>query len=290
VLKDNAGRRASGTRNTLHYLFEFLDAYDFASEGTAQVQEMPKTIINASVLGLIFEKINGYRDGSFYTPGYITMYMSREAIRRAVVEKFNRRYGWKCADIIDVYNHIDPTGRCEANEIVNSLKICDPAVGSGHFLVSALNEVVAIKAELQILADRDGKLLKDYEITVENDELLVQDENRPFVYRPGNKESQRVQETLFREKATIIENCLFGVDINPKSVAICRLRLWIELLKNAYYHLDADEERELMTLETLPNIDINIKCGNSLISRFACTTTVRNWRNTPRRSGKNCVT
>jgi hypothetical protein len=72
-----------------------------------------------------------------------------------------------------------------------------------------------------------------------------------------------LQKTLFHQKQTIIENCLFGVDINPKSVLICRLRLWIELLKNAYY-----KEAEYTELETLPNIDINIKCGNSLLSRF----------------------
>jgi len=67
------------------------------------------------------------------------------------------------------------------------------------------------------------------------------------------------------KKSRPIENCLFGVDINPNSVRICRLRLWIELLKNAYYKTDIE-------LETLPNIDINIKCGNSLLSRFALDT------------------
>ena len=65
----------------------------------------------------------------------------------------------------------------------------------------------------------------------------------------------------FNEKKIIIENCLFGVDINSTSVQICRLRLWIELLKNAYYKPDG-------TMETLPNIDINIKCGNSLINKI----------------------
>jgi type II restriction/modification system DNA methylase subunit YeeA len=73
-----------------------------------------------------------------------------------------------------------------------------------------------------------------------------------------------MQEALFHEKQTIIENCLFGVDINPNSVNICRLRVWIELLKNSYY----TRESGYTTLETLPNIDINIKCGNSLVSRF----------------------
>jgi len=143
------------------------------------------------------------------------------------------------------------------------LKICDPAVGSGHFLVSALNELIAIKSDLKILQDRDEKRLKEYHFEVVNDELIVTDEDgQLFEYNPTNRESQRIQEALFHEKQTIIENCLFGVDLNTNSVKICRLRLWIELLKNAYYKNDTE-------LETLPNIDINIKCGNSLISRFA---------------------
>ncbi|MBD2138563.1 hypothetical protein H6F32_13410, partial [Anabaena sp. FACHB-1237] len=99
-------------------------------------------------------------------------------------------------------------------------------------------------------------------------------------YNPENQESQRVQETLFHEKQTIIEGCLFGVDINPNSVKICRLRLWIELLKNAYYRTSPltpllGEEGNMEELETLPNIDINIKCGNSLISRFSLDADLR---------------
>ncbi|MDY0254877.1 MAG: TaqI-like C-terminal specificity domain-containing protein [Tenuifilaceae bacterium] len=261
VLKDNQGKKRTGKLNTLEYLFEFLNAYDFTSEGSEEIQEDNKTLINASVLGLIFEKINGYKDGSFFTPGFITMYMCRETIRKAVVQKFNETKHWECKTIDELYDKIED--RQEANEIVNSIKICDPAVGSGHFLVSALNEIIAVKNDLRILQDREGKRLKEYHIEVVNDELITTDDDGLiFEYNPKSKESQRVQETLFHEKQTIIENCLFGVDINPNSVKICRLRLWIELLKNAYYKNETE-------LETLPNIDINIKCGNSLISRFA---------------------
>lgn len=260
VLKNDQGKKRTGKLSTLEYLFEFLNAYDFSSEGSEEIQEDNKTLINASVLGLIFEKINGYKDGSFFTPGFITMYMCRETIRKAVVQKFNETKNWKCQDLNELYNKIDDTK--EANAIVNSIKICDPAVGSGHFLVSALNEMIAVKNDLKILQDRDGKRLKEYQVEVVNDELIVTDEEGElFDYNPSNKESQRIQETLFHEKQTIIENCLFGVDINPNSVKICRLRLWIELLKNAYY-------KNATELETLPNIDINIKCGNSLVSRF----------------------
>jgi very-short-patch-repair endonuclease len=234
VLKDQQGKKRTGNISTLQYLFEFLDAYDFGTEVGAAIQEDNKTLINASVLGLIFEKINGYKDGSFFTPGFITMYMCRETIRKAVVQKFNESKKWNCTTLEELYDKIED--RKEANKIVNSIKICDPAVGSGHFLVSALNEMIAVKNNLKILQDRSGKRLKEYEVEVVNDELIVTDEEGEFFkYNPSNKESQRIQETLFHEKQTIIENCLFGVDINSNSVKICRLRLWIELLKNAYY-------------------------------------------------------
>ena len=266
VLKDDNGKSKTAEISALSYLYEFLNAYDFTSEGSEEIQEDNKTLINASVLGLIFEKINGYKDGSFFTPGFITMYMCRETIRRAVVQKFNETKHWEIENFDDLYDKIED--RTEANKIVNSIKICDPAVGSGHFLVSALNEMLAIKNDLKILQDRTGKRLKEYQLEVVNDELIVTDEEGElYEYNPKNKESQRIQETLFHEKQSIIENCLFGVDINPNSVKICRLRLWIELLKSAYYK-NADFDSVQSTLETLPNIDINIKCGNSLISRF----------------------
>ena len=265
VLKDGQKPRYKQL-TTLRYLLEFLDAYDFASEGSEEIQETSKTLINASVLGLIFEKINGHKDGSVFTPGAVTMYMSREVIQETVVRKFNEEMDWNCTDY-EALKDKDIDKYQRANTIVDSIRICDPAVGSGHFLVSVLNEIIRTKYDLGILLDCNGKRVKkqDWSIEIENDELIVSDsEGEPFVYIPGNDESQRIQEALFNEKRRIIENCLFGVDLNPNAVNICRLRLWIELLKNAYYTKDS----EYTDLETLPNIDINIKVGNSLIHRF----------------------
>ncbi|MBA3673366.1 MAG: Eco57I restriction-modification methylase domain-containing protein [Chitinophagaceae bacterium] len=275
VLRDAKNKPIAKSLNGLQYLFDFLEAYDFASEGSEEIQEDSKTLINASVLGLIFEKINGYKDGSIFTPGFITMYMCRQAIRLAVLQKFKDAYGWKCEAFGDLRNYMadrrSSKDVLEFNALINGMHLCDPAVGSGHFLVSSLNEIISIKAELGILADDKGGRLSGYDIEIENDELIVtcNEGQDIFEYHVNNgiinKETQRVQKSLFHEKQTIIENCLFGVDINANSVKICRLRLWIELLKNAYY----TEETKFKELETLPNIDINIKCGNSLISRFA---------------------
>jgi hypothetical protein len=263
VLKNKKGANISNTMRPLEYLLRFLDAYDFGSESSEDIQKENKPLISASVLGLIFEKINGYKDGSFFTPSFITMYMCRETISRAIIQKFNETKNWNCQTIIELHNKIhNKIHNKEANEIFNSVRICDPAVGSGHFLVSALNEMIWLKSELGILADKTGKQLIGYSITIERDELNIKKNGEIFQYDSRDPESRRVQETFFHEKQTIIENCLFGVDINPNSVKICQLRLWIELLKHTYYKQNTKE------LETLPNIDINIKCGNSLLSRF----------------------
>jgi adenine-specific DNA-methyltransferase len=271
VLKDPKGKRILTPMKTLEYLFQFLEAYDFSSEGAEEIQEENKTLINASVLGLIFEKINGYKDGSFYTPGFVTMYMCKHSIRRACIKQFKETYADFDSDQFDdLKNFLSSKYKKEdlntANQVINNLKICDPAVGSGHFLVSALNELISIKSELNILCDKEGNRLP-IRVEIENDELIVTHRHSDefFEYQPGIRESQLIQEALFHEKQQLIENCLFGVDINPNSVKICRLRLWIELLKNAYYKKGAHSNE----LETLPNIDINIKQGNSLISRFS---------------------
>ena len=286
VLKDTNGKTRKGEVKTLKYLLDFLDSYDFGSKDEKETAAAKNTeavnhdrTINAAVLGLIFEKLNGYKDGSFFTPSFITMYMCRETLRRAVVQKFNEAQSLNCQDFAELKDHLDddykkPEKRKSYNDLLNSIRICDPAVGSGHFLVSALNEMIAIKAELKILQHPNGTRLKGYEISIENDELIVweEDTQKDFQYKIGQagkpfQELQIIQETLFHEKRTIIENCLFGVDINPKSVSICQLRLWIELLKNAFY----TPESNYLYLETLPNIDINIKTGNSLVSKYSLT-------------------
>ena len=280
VLKDANLKRMQGKLPLLDYLFRFLEAYNFSeSEGgeeLLQEGEQQKSLISASVLGLIFEKINGYQDGSFYTPAYITMYMSRQSLQKAVIQKLAQAFdlGEDIEDLEELnfllFRHYKKMKaeaerqafRLAVNAEIDSLRICDPAVGSGHFLVSALNELLYIKNELGLLLDAENKPLR-IELEIENDELIIRDQSGDLhEYQPKNKSSQQIQQAIFENKRHLIENCLFGVDLNPNSVKICRLRLWIELLKHAYYTQDGE-------LQTLPNIDINIKTGNSLISRFA---------------------
>ncbi|GAA7459797.1 class I SAM-dependent DNA methyltransferase [Helicobacter pylori] len=257
----------------LKYLFEFLRVYDFTTTPKDIKDHQNKSesrLINPSVLGLVFEKLNGYKEGSFYTPSFITSYMCKESITPIVLDKFNATYQWDCENLKALREKIDRNFSNEkAKEYLNTLltlRICDPAVGSGHFLVSALNEMVRVAYELGLIAS-----LYRYDLKLENDEIIIHTpEDKVFKYTIPHSENDphhHIQKELFNLKKDIIENCLFGVDINPNSCEITKLRLWIELLKYSYYVFEKGKNTN--NLETLPNIDINIKCGNSLISRFA---------------------
>ena len=274
VKKD--GKRQVGRVNLLTYIFEFLDAFDFGSGENSDEITLQKELIKTNVLGLVFEKLNGYKEGSFYTPNFITSYMCRLSLEKIIVEKFNNANPkWNAMNLSDLAILIrdERERKDEFKAILRGIRICDPAVGSGHFLVSALCEMVRIYHFLR-LSDE----LNEYELKIDDDEIIVYlESDKVFEYKKPTKpndNSQSIQKSLFHLKKSIIENNLFGVDINPNSVEICKLRLWIELLKNSYYLRDSSEgfnknlSESIHQMQTLPNIDINIKCGNSLISRF----------------------
>ncbi|GAA7618616.1 class I SAM-dependent DNA methyltransferase [Helicobacter pylori] len=273
VLKKDKNYQKEKDLPLLKYLFEFLRVYKFTTT-PEDIKDNTNTsesrLINPSVLGLVFEKLNGYKEGSFYTPSFITSYMCSESIKEVVLDKFNATYKWECKDLEALKGKIDRNFSNEKAkeylQLLLALRVCDPAVGSGHFLVSALNEMVFIAYELGLIAS-----LYRHSLRLENDEIIIQhtQTGEIFNYTKAHSENDphhHIQKELFELKKSIIENCLFGVDINPNSCEITKLRLWIELLKYSYYIFEKGKNTN--ALETLPNIDINIKCANSLISRF----------------------
>lgn len=293
-IKDKNTKKKAGSVPLLVYIFEFLDAFDFGSDEKSPELALQKELVSSSVLGLVFEKLNGYKEGSFYTPSFITSYMCRASLEKVVLSKFNDKFKWQCEDLKALRERIDRDFSTKAQEfkaVLNSIRICDPAVGSGHFLVSALNEMIAIYHALG-LAQR----LNPCELALLSDELVITKPNGEiYAYKKPkikNDESHAIQKALFTLKKQIIENNLFGVDINENSCEITKLRLWIELLKNSYY-LQKDDEGfdenlndEIHQMQTLPNIDINIKCGNSLISYFELNRSLTHYPNIKERMQK----
>ncbi|EOH3815055.1 Eco57I restriction-modification methylase domain-containing protein, partial [Campylobacter jejuni] len=281
VLKDDKCKAKKGQVGLLEYLFEFLDSFDFGSDDEQSEILSQKELISSSVLGNVFEKLNGYKEGSFYTPSFITSYMCKESITKVVLDKFNAQFDLDAKDISELRKSLRKEDKKAQKELLNSIKICDPAVGSGHFLVSALNVMLSIYDELNLFDE-------EFYLEVQNDEILITGRKGEFIEykRPKTPKDKAhlIQQELFYTKKDIIENNLFGVDINPNSCEITKLRLWIELLKHSFYQSFDDENYH--DLRTLPNIDINIKCGNSLVSYFETGKSLNHYPNIKERMGK----
>ncbi|GAA8561236.1 hypothetical protein oki142_04240 [Helicobacter pylori] len=206
----------------LKYLFEFLHAYDFTTT-PKDIKDNKNTsesrLINPSVLGLVFEKLNGYKEGSFYTPSFIISYMCKESITPIVRDKFNQKYKIECEDLKELKNYFKNSykkdKRKEYLQVLFTLRICDPAVGSGHFLVSVLNEMVRIAYELGLITS-----LYRHSLRLENDEIIIQhtQTGEIFNYTKAHSENDhhhQIQKELFELKKSIIENCLFDVELTP---------------------------------------------------------------------------
>ncbi|EAK2379858.1 class I SAM-dependent DNA methyltransferase [Campylobacter jejuni] len=281
VLKDDKCKAKKGQVGLLEYLFEFLDSFDFGSDDEQSEILSQKELINSSVLGNVFEKLNGYKEGSFYTPSFITSYMCKESITKVVLDKFNAQFDLDAKDISELRKSLRKEDKKAQKELLNSIKICDPAVGSGHFLVSALNVMLSIYDELNLFDE-------EFYLEVQNDEILITGRKGEFIEykRPKTPKDKAhlIQQELFHTKKDIIENNLFGVDINPNSCEITKLRLWIELLKHSFYQ--SFDDGNYHDLKTLPNIDINIKCGNSLVSYFETGKSLSHYPNIKERMGK----
>ncbi|MGC8789781.1 MAG: Eco57I restriction-modification methylase domain-containing protein, partial [Caldisericum sp.] len=266
-----------GRTKLLDYLFEFLDAYNFGEDNSRS------SSISPQVLGLIFEKLNGYKDGSYYTPNTITDYMAKTAIEEAILAKAKDQAELDYSDFNDFianFSRFEEEQRKKIKEIIKNLTILDPAVGSGHFLVSALNVLLKMWYDFKIIfeiipSNAISNISTNYSVEFEGNSIKFFKNGKPFVYRRGSQNQNDAtqnqndatqnqydaifQEAIFKAKKAIIENNLFGVDLNSKAVEIARLRMWIELLENAYYKSNG-------TMETLPNIDINIHVGDSLLA------------------------
>ena len=162
--KSVLGKKSNENLTIIEYIIDFLNSYNFSTISEDITNH--KEIIDASVLGLIFEKLNGYKDGANYTPSIITEYIAKEAVEKAVLNSINKGMGWKCCSLIDVEDKIESIEeRRKINEIINSIKICDPAVGSGHFLVSVLNRIIAVKKQLGVLFKfQSDTRIKEYQI------------------------------------------------------------------------------------------------------------------------------
>ncbi|MFC4707601.1 MULTISPECIES: Eco57I restriction-modification methylase domain-containing protein [Paraburkholderia] len=238
-------------RNTVVDLLDFLDGFEFGFDANPHADTDVKRI-DAATLGLVFEKLNGYRDGAWYTPESVATFLAREAITGAVLGRFNRIKDWHCSTIDQLSKSIDD--RDEARTIFAALRVCDPAVGTGHLLASALDELLAVKSRLGLFDDRENPALAGLRIEAVEDRLVI-----ARAHDESHAQRQRIDAALYREKRAIVEHNLFGVDIDDQALGMARLRLAFELLAHAVY----DDEG---VFATLPDLEAHLKQGNAVLN------------------------
>ncbi|TKX38085.1 Eco57I restriction-modification methylase domain-containing protein [Halorubrum sp. CGM4_25_10-8A] len=254
----------------------FDDVLDFLSGWNWNVDERldivdPKNL-SPAILGHIFEQtVNQKEMGAYYTPEEITGFMSRRTIHPYLLDQLNDAVKAEYDEIDDVFgfSEVEATDGEAAvadggtmtqqaatenvetkhvetlyHDILKEAHVLDPAVGSGAFLLAAQDVLVDIYIQCieyfqQLEAEGKGWEL-DSDTRDELEEINNGQAGAP----------------LYAKRTAILNN-LYGVDIDDGAVEICKLRLWLSMVANIQ-----DEPSEV---EPLPNIDFNIRSGDSLI-------------------------
>ncbi len=228
-------------------IWDFLKKFKFIREENGIDIEDHNTI-NPEILGYIFERSIGderKKTGSFYTPEELTDYMTENTIFPYIIGNINKKFSdilpiKRISDIdfllnkAEIYNYI-------LNELIQDIKICDPACGSGAFLKKAADKLLFLYKKCYRGCGRE----------------------LPFKVKDDiQKDSQMPFADIYSIKKHIIQNNIYGVDINKSAIEICELRLWLWIVKPPEELIGS---KEYLEIPSLPNIEYNIRCGNSLI-------------------------
>jgi len=212
-------------------IFDVFDRYNFTVEEKSPDDK--EIAVDPEMLGKVFENLlpENLRKGkgTYYTPREIVYYMCQESLINYLDS--NSKIGRKKAEEYVKFMREDENKSIvafegeavELDELLKNIKVCDPACGSGAFLVGMLNEIVRLRLLLRILHPEKIAKKSEYEL-----------------------------------KKETIQNCIYGVDIDPGAIEIAKLRLWLQLVV----------DYELRDIEPLPNLDYRLMCGNSLLEEF----------------------
>lgn len=177
--------------------------------------------VDPEMLGKVFEELvtGRHETGSYYTPKPIVSFMSREALKSYLVAQLPGEDKQAIDEFVEAHAPANLRNAEAVLETLRRIKVCDPACGSGAYLVGMLHELLDLRACLFVTTKLDAK-------------------------------------SVYDRKLEIIQNSLYGVDIDPFAVNIARLRLWLSLA------VDFDGANP----PPLPNLDYKVETGDSICS------------------------
>ncbi|MEM4068142.1 MAG: Eco57I restriction-modification methylase domain-containing protein [Candidatus Micrarchaeaceae archaeon] len=209
--------------------------------------------IDEFVLGAIYEKLITYIErkklGAYYTPEEITSYISKNTIEPYLIDRVNEKFREKFESIDQIIERGNKEILIYFFWQLKEIKICDPAVGSAHFLESAINVLVNIYEKLWDKAKEIG-LRKGLEILTADEKGNIKTINLLEI-------SDEEQFKLYVKFFIILSKNIYGVDINPSALKVAKARLFLTLAK----HFDVDKNYFIR----FPNMHFNLRDGNSLI-------------------------
>lgn len=251
-------------------LIDILKSYNFTIDENSLVDQ--EVALDPELLGKVFENLLASYNpetatsarkatGSFYTPRQIVDFMVNKSIKQYFInhlkDKINN-FEEKLEILFDYNNEENPFNDYETDkliELIENIKILDPAVGSGAFLMAALHLLCYILGKL----DPHNKKWKKRNI-----EAIEKDIHDPIIKEEFIKkldEDFKENEFDYGRKLYLIKNCLFGVDIQQIAIQISKLRFFISLLVEQ----KIDFNRQNFGIQALPNLETKLVCADTLI-------------------------
>ncbi|MDY0779964.1 Eco57I restriction-modification methylase domain-containing protein [Tenacibaculum sp. IB213877] len=204
-------------------LFTFFNGYNFTIYENSP--EDHTVAVDPEMLGSIFENLleDNKDKGAFYTPKEIVHFMTQESLIEHLNTHLNHLSKEQLESLVknQVLDNIENADLIRIEKLIDNVKVCDPAIGSGAFPMGLLQEIFSLKAFIHFALDRPQSEWHPADI-----------------------------------KQNIIQNSIYGVDLEEDAVDIARLRFWLSLV--------VDEEKP----KPLPNLDYKIMQGNSLLESF----------------------
>jgi len=255
-----------GKRYKVRGIIDILDSYNFTIDENTPIDE--EVALDPELLGRVFENLLASYNpetsstarkatGSYYTPREIVDYMVNESLKECFKTKIPDIDEEKLNKLFIYGEDTNPFDEMTSEKIINAinnLKLIDPAVGSGAFLMGALHSLVHILHKL----DPKNEKWKAEQIKAISH---ITDPKIKKEILKKIEESFTSNELNYGRKLYLIQNCLYGVDIQPIAIHIAKLRFFISLLVDQ----KIDEKSKNSGIEPLPNLETRLVAANTLV-------------------------
>ncbi|HRS24813.1 MAG TPA: Eco57I restriction-modification methylase domain-containing protein, partial [Paludibacteraceae bacterium] len=253
-------------------LISILNAYNFTVDENTPLDE--EVALDPELLGKVFENLLASYNpetattarkatGSYYTPREIVDYMVTESLKYYFKTKFENTFppeelDEKLTSLFSYSHEEQPFNEKETDfiiEKINELKIIDPAVGSGAFPIGVLNKLVFLLSKL----DPHNEKWKAQQFRALD---YITDPTLKNELREKIENNFKRNELDYGRKLYLIQNCIYGVDIQPIAIHIAKLRFFISLLVDEKINPNIDDN---FGIEPLPNLETKLVAANTLI-------------------------